>query len=64
MDEKNIYLYTGFFYLSMKLFNKIAKSYLLLITLPYHVVVVVVFVFCKKLIIKQTNKKLGYKKEV
>ena len=43
----------------MKLFNnKIAKSYLLLITLPYHVVVVVVvcfFFFLQK--VDQSNKR-------
>ena len=68
MDEKNIYIYTLEYFIwgvphflcGMNLFNnKIAKSYLLLITLPYHVVVVVVVVvvacFCKKLI-NQTNE--------
>ena len=37
--------------------NKIAKSYLLSITLPYHVVVVVFF--CKKLINQTNEQKIG-----
>ena len=35
--------------------NKIAKSYLLLMTIPYHVVVVVVFFFLQK--VDQSNKR-------